>query len=184
MEPGISWNLADVSIAVLAAGAAAYGYYRGFLMQLVSVAGFILALVTAYLLFDETALALRRLVPLSGLKAYDKYAFWVEGLNLDVYAYNAIAFALLFAVAKLVLALAGRLLNLLSKLPVIHGINRWSGALLGLLEAALIAVIAVHVLSIVPADSVQRVLAQSHAAHVIMERMPDAALALRQLWSG
>lgn len=178
-----SYNVLDVVVAVIIVGAILLGYYRGFVAQLVSIAGFFIAYLVAYLLYDELAAVLSRILPVHSFKAVEQYAFIIEGLNIDTYLYNAISFALLFFVTKIGLTVIGRVLHLVTKVPGIRAINKWSGALLALVEAVLIVVIGVHVMGALPSESVQSVLEQSKIAAYIMEHMPEAALKLQQLWS-
>jgi uncharacterized membrane protein required for colicin V production len=178
-----AFNVLDIIIAVALVGALALGYHRGFVAQLVSILGFFIAYVAAYAFYDDVAPVLKKLLPLHNLKNYDRYAFLVEGLNLDVYFYNAVAFAGLFVLAKVALSVLGGVLHLVSKAPGLNAVNKWSGALLALLEAVLIVLIVVHMMSILPSDNLQQVLSESEAAHFIMENMPDAAAKLQQLWN-
>jgi uncharacterized membrane protein required for colicin V production len=179
-----SYNVLDVIVAVIIAGAIFLGYYRGLVAQLVSIAGFFIAYVVAYLLYDEVADFLSRIMPLHALSSIEQYAFIIEGLNLDVYLYNAISFTLLFFVAKIGMSTLGSFLQLFTKMPGIKAINKWSGALLALLEAILILVIAVHVMTALPSPKLQVVLSESKSAAFVVENMPDAALKLKELWGG
>lgn len=178
-----TYNVLDVVVAVMIVGAILLGYYRGFVAQLVSIAGFFIAYLVAYLLFDDLAAVLARALPIHSFQAVEQYAFIIEGLNLDRYLYNALSFALLFAVTKIGLSIVGRILNLVTKVPGVRALNKWSGALLALAEAVLIIVIVVHVMSVLPSESVQEVLEKSKSAAFIMEHMPDTALKLKELWS-
>jgi uncharacterized membrane protein required for colicin V production len=175
-------NLLDVIVAVTIAGAIFLGYYRGLVAQLVSIAGFFVAYVIAFIFYDELASGLIRIMPLHAFQSIEQYAFIIEGLNLDVYLYNAISFTLLFVITKVGMSFLGRVLHLFTKVPGIKLINKWSGAVLALLEAVLLIVIAVHVMSALPSPKVQAVLVESKSAAFIMEHMPDAALKLKELW--
>ncbi|WP_127584092.1 CvpA family protein [Paenibacillus koleovorans] len=176
-------NMLDIIVIVILAGAWFLGYTRGFIAQLVSVAGFFIAYLVAYLGFKPVAAALEKALPLHAFQATEQYAFLIEGLNLDVYLYNALAFTLLFVLTKVGLSFAGKILNLIARAPVIKTVNKWSGAILALLEAVLLIVIGIHVMSALPAESVQKLLADSRAAGFVIENMPDALLKLKELWS-
>lgn len=178
-----TYNVLDVVVAVAIVGAILLGYYRGFVAQLVSIAGFVAAYLVAYWLYDDLAAVLARTLPLHSFKAIEQYAFLIEGLNVDRYLYNAISFAFLFIITKVGLTIVGRILHLVTKVPGVRTVNKAAGALLALIEAVLLIVIGVHVMSVLPSESVQKLLADSRSAAFIMEHMPDAMLKLKELWS-
>ena len=134
------------------------GYFRGFIAQIVSISGFVLAYLVAFYFYRDFAPLLRNAVSLPTYQNYQKYEFIVKGLNLDTYILNALAFAILFFGVKFALVIIGRALNILAKTPGLNFINRWSGALLGLAEALLIIIIAVNVITIIPSNGLQKLL--------------------------
>ncbi|MDR6554577.1 CvpA family protein [Paenibacillus qinlingensis] len=158
------------------------GYFRGFIAQIVSISGMILAYLVAFYFYKDLAPLLKSAISLPTYQNYEKYEFIVKGLNLDVYILNAIAFALLFFSVKLALVIIGRALNILAKTPGLNAINRWSGALLGLAEALLIIVIAVNVMTIIPSDGPQKLLANSSIAPYLITELPQVAGKLHDLW--
>lgn len=182
-EQGRLLNLLDAIIAVLFVVGVALGYHRGLISQLVSIAGLFIAYLLAYQFYGDFAPWVRTTMPLTSFSSYDKYEFVVEGLNLDVYLYNAVAFALIFFGVKLGLSIAGRLLNLVAKAPGIHVVNKWSGAVLACIEVLFIVIIAVNVMKVMPSDKVQKLLSNSAAAPVIIEKAPSVAARLQHLWN-
>jgi uncharacterized membrane protein required for colicin V production len=164
-----SWNIVDITAAVLLIGGTAYGYHRGLIRQLISLTGFIVAYVIAFAFYDDVAPLLRSWIPLTAFEPVEKYEGIVRGLRLDVYVYNAIAFALLLFLIKIGLNVAGHLLDWLSRVPGLNMANRWSGALLALAEAALIIVIAVHVIQYVPAGAVRDSFGESRISEWVLQ---------------
>lgn len=158
------------------------GYFRGFIAQIVSIAGMILAYLIAFYFYKDVAPLLKNAISLPTYQNYQKYEFVVKGLKLDTYILNAIAFALLFFGVKLALVIIGRALNVLAKTPGLNAINRWSGALLGLAEALLIVIIAVNVMTIIPSDGNQKLLASSSIAPYLINELPHVAGKLHDLW--
>ncbi|MCD1259318.1 CvpA family protein [Paenibacillus athensensis] len=175
-------NGLDMVMLALLALALIIGYRRGFIAQIISLSGFLLAYLVAFWLYRDLAPILSQLFPVSVFESYAKYEFVVKGLHLDTYVFNALAFALLFFVVKLGLTVAGKVLHLIAKAPGLNFLNRWSGALLGLVEALLILVIAVNVMTIWPADSVQRLLSGSQLAPYCIDGFPAVAGKLQELW--
>ncbi len=93
------------------------GYFRGFIAQIVSISGFVLAYLVAFYFYRDFAPLLRNAVSLPTYQNYQKYEFIVKGLNLDTYILNALAFAILFFGVKFALVIIGRALNISSKNP-------------------------------------------------------------------
>lgn len=175
-------NIIDIVAAVLGVGALALGYNRGFVAQLVSIAGLFLAYLAAYWLYDDVAPLAANLLPLERAQSYNQYAFLVERFNLRVIFYNAVAFAFVFFAVRVGLSFAGRILHLAASIPGIKTINKWSGAALALIEAIILFVVAVNVMSVLPSDSIQRALAESESSLFVMEHMPELAAKLHELW--
>ncbi|WP_235549311.1 MULTISPECIES: CvpA family protein [unclassified Paenibacillus] len=158
------------------------GYFRGFIAQIVSLSGFVLAYLVAFYFYKDFAPLLRNAVSLPTYQSYQKYEFIVKGLNLETYILNALAFAILFFGVKFALVIVGRALNILAKTPGLNFINRWSGALLGLAEALLIIIIAVNVITIMPSDGLQKLLSSSTIAPYLINELPNIAGKLQELW--
>ena len=84
------------------------GYFRGFIAQIVSLSGFVLAYLVAFYFYKDFAPLLRNAVSLPTYQNYQKYEFIVKGLNLDTYILNALAFAILFFGVKFALVIRGQ----------------------------------------------------------------------------
>ncbi|TXK85633.1 CvpA family protein [Paenibacillus sp. N3.4] len=175
-------SLDYVMLAIIALGLV-LGYLRGFIAQIVSLAGFVLAYLIALYFYKDLARLLPNVVSLPASQNYQKYEFIVKGLNLDTYILNALGFAILFFGVKLALVVMGRLLNKLAKTPGLNFLNRWSGALLGLAEACLIVIIAVNVGTIIPSEGLQKLLSSSSIAPYLINELPNMAGKLHDLWT-
>ncbi|MEF3306183.1 CvpA family protein [Paenibacillus sp. GYB003] len=176
-------NTIDTIAVVLAAAALALGYHRGFIVQLFSIAGLVVAYLAAYWLYDDVSPIIAGLFPMNQLQSYGKYAFLVEGLNLNAYVYNALAFALIFFAVKLGMAVVGRLLHLIAATPGLKTLNKWSGALLALFEAYVLFAIAVHAMIAIPSEPLQQTLRQSVAADVAAKQTSELTGKLREMWN-
>jgi uncharacterized membrane protein required for colicin V production len=172
----------DYIMLALSAGGFILGYWRGFIAQMVSLAGFFIAYIIAYQFYRNFAPVLQSTFAVPASESYQKYEFIVKGLHLDTYMFNALAFALLFFGAKVALSVLGRLLHFIAKVPGLNLLNRWSGALLGLAEALLIMIIAVNVMTIVPSDAAQKILSGSTLAPYLINHLPSFAGKLHELW--
>jgi uncharacterized membrane protein required for colicin V production len=149
-----------------------FGYRRGFVMQLVSLLGLFVAWLTAYLFYDDLAPWVARVVPVQTFADYTGYDFVLKGFRLENYIIGTISFALILVGVKIALSAAGHVLNLLVKVPGLNMLNRWSGGLLALLEAALLASIALNIMAVMPYDSVQAFTNGSRAVQWSMEWLP------------
>ncbi|HEX7056527.1 MAG TPA: CvpA family protein [Bacilli bacterium] len=176
-------NALDWAIIVLAAASLIIGYIRGFVRQLLSVAGWIIAYLAAHSFYEKLSHMLQKSAPLAAWKEYDQYAFMVEGLKLDRYVYNAVAFALLFFGVKFLLSIFARIFDLLANLPGIAFFNKWGGVLLAFSETVIVFVIAVNVMNAIPATQVQHLLTNSKIVTWYMENAPAATEWLKVMWN-
>ncbi|MEF3308380.1 CvpA family protein [Paenibacillus sp. GYB004] len=176
-------NTLDIIAAVLVVGALALGYHRGLIAQLVSIVGLFIAYLAAYWLYDDLAPIIGRFIPLDKLKGYQEYAFLLDSINWNVYFNNAVAFAVIFIVVKIGFTVVGRVLHWIASIPGLKKVNKWSGALLALFEVVVLFTIAVLIMSIIPSDSLQKTLSESSAATFVMDRLPELADRLRELWN-
>lgn len=175
-------NGLDWAVVVTAAAGTVLGYSRGLIGQLVSFAGFIVAWAVAFIFYDDAAPLIKDVLALSGKEAFQQYEYLASGLHLDTYVYNALAFILLFFVVKLALAVLGRLLNWLASAPGLKRINQLSGAALGLIEATLLVLLAIHALTVIPREEAQGWLKHSRIAPYVLEHTPLLTGRLQELW--
>jgi uncharacterized membrane protein required for colicin V production len=165
-------NKLDLIVLIGLAAAFIFGYRRGFVLQLVSFLGMFVAWLTAYLFYDDIAPWVGGMIPVEAFADYTGYGFILNGLKLEPYIIGAISFSMLLIGVKTGLTLAGHLLNVLAKVPGLNMMNRWSGGMLALLEAAAVAAVSVHIMTLLPNDTVQAMLSGSRAAGWTMEWLP------------
>lgn len=171
----------DWIVYLLLGAAAIIGYRRGFIAQLVSILGLFVAWLLASMFYDDVALVIGKLIPIETFAAYKKYEFAVQALKLDRYVINTLSFLLILTLVKVGLTMIGRVLNLIAKVPGLNALNRFSGALLALAETLLLILAAVHVMTIMPSDAAQRLLADSKAAQWLISLTPSLWEALSAL---
>ncbi|MFM9327648.1 CvpA family protein [Paenibacillus mesotrionivorans] len=164
-------NKLDLAVLVLGLLAFILGYRRGFILQLVSFLSLVVAWIAAYLFYDDLAPYVGRLLPVEVWVDSSSYSTWLKGLRLDQYVIGAVSFAVIVFGVKLVLTAAGHLLNVLAKVPGLNLINRWSGGILGLAEAAVLAAVAIQVMAVLPNEPVQHLLEGSRAAEWSMQQV-------------
>ena len=133
------------------------GYRRGLVRQLVSLTGWLIAYVAAFLLFDDVA------AWIAGLPLFEPTVPAVADTalsstvlsNTGVYVTRAIAFALLFFGMKAALSLLGWVLHAVASLPMLRTVNRTGGMLLALVETVVIVVIALLLMQELPSERAQ-----------------------------
>ncbi|MNC40689.1 Colicin V production protein [compost metagenome] len=174
-------NKLDLAVLVLGLLAFILGYRRGFVLQLVSFLSLAVAWIAAYLFYDDLAPYVARFLPVEAWVDNSSYSSWLKGLRLDQYVIGAVSFALLVFGVKLILTAAGHLLNILAKVPGLNLINRWSGGVLGLAEAAVLAAVAIQVMAVLPYESVQSLLDGSRAAEWSMQQVSVLFAKMKEL---
>lgn len=165
-------NGLDIALVVALLVGWVAGYSRGLVTQLVSMLGLIIAWMMAYLFHDDLAPILATWLPLSSFASYSEYVYLAREWKVDAYIYKILSFVLILFGTRICLSVAGHLLNLIVRFPGLNALNRWAGGLVGLLEVALLAILIVHILAILPNDSVQEWLADSKISAYIMDRVP------------
>ncbi|WP_166242151.1 CvpA family protein [Paenibacillus turpanensis] len=166
-------NTVDALLAVFFAAAFIFGFRKGFIGQLVSALGSVLALLCAYFFHDDIQpWTLSFLPDLAAVPAFQPYAPIYTGLRLDHWIGNALSFALVFFAVKIALLLVGGLLELLAKAPGLRLANRSAGAGLALLEALIISWLVLHLLAFIPSESLQESLAFSKGADWLLTKLP------------
>ncbi|WP_438446548.1 CvpA family protein [Gorillibacterium sp. sgz5001074] len=165
-------NHTDAVVAAVLALSFLFGYRRGLVLQLVSFLSLFVAWLTAYLFYDDLAPWVGRMLPVGAFAEYPGYSFVANGLRLESYIVGAVTFTLILVGVKVGLSAAGHVLNVLVKVPGLNMLNRWSGGLLALVEAALAAAVILHLMALLPYDSVQALLSGSKAAQWAMEWLP------------
>lgn len=131
--------LVDLVIVAVLAFAGWLGYQRGFLMVAVDLAGFILAVVAASLVYTKLAVYVAR--------AFTIFPSFAE----------VIAFLVVLVLVQLVYALAARqILHSLPKGLVYSALNRWAGVLINAARTALVIAIGLIVFTGLPFTASQK----------------------------
>jgi uncharacterized membrane protein required for colicin V production len=178
----VEMNAVDITIIVLFAIGAIVGYLRGFIKQLVSMVGLVAAFIAAFVWHDDLSPWLAMWLPIADHVSSQEAAFAMQIFDIETYLYNAAAFLLIFLCVKFGLTLVGHLLHVMSKLPVINQLNKWSGALLAFVEVFILVYIVIHFLFILPFADLQQLTKDSQIAQMISKQVPDLALKLHDLW--
>lgn len=153
------------------------GLRRGFILQVIHLAGFIGSLIIAWFLYDDLAPYLAKVIPAPGSGNSTWMAF-ENILPFQTTFYNVIAFIIVLIVARLVIGMIGRTLDGVAKLPILRSVNKLFGGVLGLAETYLIVFLAIALFYFIPAT--QHYVQDSGLAMSVMEKTPYLSDTLKQ----
>jgi membrane protein required for colicin V production len=146
----------DIFFIILIAVAAIRGYFRGFITEVFSVAGPVLAILGGILLSKPLS---QVVTPLAK-----------EGGNLGN---QIISFLIVFIVIYLVIFLLQRTLHGLVENLHLVGADRALGVLLGLVEGATVSIVIVILLLVVPLEATRRLLSGSFFRGLVEPFLPE-----------
>ena len=158
------------------------GLKRGFILQLFHLIGFVVAFVLAVIYYDDLAPKLTLWVPYPELPQDSSWAIFLENLPLEQAFYNAVAFAIIFFGAKIILHIIASMLDFVSELPISNSLNTMLGGILGFIENYVILFVVLYIAALVPLAGVQSALDGSILAQLIIEHTPVFSEQLKTLW--
>ena len=175
-------NILDFIIIIIIAGSVLRGYQLGLIRQLVNLFGFIIAIFIAYQFSSSLAPFLSEYIPAPSFDNPTLYMF-SQTLHLENMFYNAIAFIILFIGIKLLLNFGGAILHQIANLPVLATINRFSGALIGFIQAVVLVIIIIHVITVMPWQQLQQYTQDSVISVYLMNLTPVITELLYEIWN-
>src|SRR5699024_6626749 len=134
--------------------------------------GFIIAFIVARLYYKPLAQELVSWIPYPELGSDQPWAMFLNSMPLENAFYNAVAFALIFFVTKIILQIIASMLDFVSRIPIVRHVNKILGAVLGFLEVYLIVFILLYIVALLPLGSLQAKLSDSFIATLIVEKTP------------
>lgn len=157
--------MADIIFAALIIVMAYIGAKRGFIRTLMGLSSTVLSLIISMLLYRPVSLFLSASPLKDAVRTYiEKFANEnADGISALLLCssteaavqivIDAIGFAAVIILAKIIISIVGGMLNVISKLPVIHQANSLLGLAIGAISGALICYIAVGVIGAVAGNS-------------------------------
>jgi uncharacterized membrane protein required for colicin V production len=158
------------------------GLRRGFILQTIHLTGFIVAFIVAYVYYDEFAPKLHLWIPFPSMGDSNSFQMLFDTVGLDTAYYNAIAFAMIFFVTKIIWHMLGSMLDFIAHLPLLKTLNRWGGGILGFMEVYLILFIILYIAALLPMDMIQGSLSSSFLAESIVKDTPFLSQQVKELW--
>lgn len=158
------------------------GLRRGLILQLLHLTGFIIAFIAASMYYEDLAARLELWVPYPEMMSDASWAVFLENMPLETAYYNAIAFGIIFFIAKIILQIVATMLDFVADLPFIRLVNSILGAALGFLEVYLLSFIILYILALAPVSFIQELINHSGIAAFIIEQTPILSEKLSQYW--
>lgn len=158
------------------------GLKRGFILQIIHMTGFIVAFIVAYVYYDEFAPHLHLWIPFPDMGDSSSFQMLFDSVGLDTAYYNAIAFAIIFFITKIVWHMLGSMLDFIAHLPILKQLNHWGGGILGFTEVYLLMFIILYIAALLPMDAVQGAFNHSILAQAIVKHTPFLSEQVKELW--
>lgn len=172
----------NILLLILLIGGIIVGAKRGFIVQLIHMVGFVIALVAAYKYYKPLSEYFVLWVPYPAINENSQFTLAVDKLDLDQTFYQLLAFALIFFVVKFALQLIASMFDFLKFLPVLGFFSKILGAVLGFVEAYILLFIFIYVFALLPLDVVQNQLENSSIAQSMMEHTPYFSEKVKEWW--
>ncbi|WLV23737.1 CvpA family protein [Aciduricibacillus chroicocephali] len=153
------------------------GVRRGFVLQVIHLAGFIGSLIIAWFLYDDLAPHLAKIIPAPG-SGNSTWTAVENVLPFQTTFYNVISFIIVLIVARLIIGMIGRTIDGFAKLPILRSFNKLLGGVLGLAETYLIVFIAIALFFFIPGT--EHYVRDSGLAMTILEKTPYLSDTLKQ----
>ncbi|MGE7946751.1 CvpA family protein [Lysinibacillus sp. NPDC093688] len=170
-----------IILAVLLAGLAV-GAKRGFIVQMMHIVSFIVALIVAYIYYKPLAQKIVFWIPYPGVTDSGSLGVVIDSLDIDRTFYRVFAFAVIFFAVKITLQIVASIFDFIAYLPVLGTVNRWLGALLGMIENYLLMFILLYILALLPVDFIQSLLSKSLLSGLILEHTPIITSMFQNWW--
>src|SRR5699024_9057416 len=110
------------------------------------------------------------------------WAMFINSMPMENAFYNAIAFAIIFFATKVVLQIIASMLDFVARLPILRHLNSILGSIFGFVEVYLILFILLYIVALLPLELIQRKLADSFVATLIVEHTPFLSHAFESMW--
>ncbi|GEM00627.1 Uncharacterized membrane protein, required for colicin V production [Halolactibacillus halophilus] len=157
------------------------GMKRGLIVQVFHFVSFFIAFIVASRFYKAFGNMLEMYIPYPPLEG-ETWAFFEATFNLEAAYYYMIAFVVLFFVTKIILSIITAMLDFVAELPLLNVANKGLGAVFGFFEQYLVLFIFVFVLSLLPVEQIQAMIAESNVARFMIEQTPIFSNRIMTLW--
>lgn len=172
----------DLIILVVLLAGLIIGAKRGFIVQMMHIVSFIVAIIVAYIYYKPLAQKFVFWIPYPGVTDSGSLGVVIDSLDLDSTFYRVIAFAVIFFAVKISLQIIASIFDFIAYLPVLNTLNRWLGAFFGMIENYLIMFILLYILALLPVDFIQGLISKSLISGLILEHTPIITKMFQNWW--
>lgn len=158
------------------------GAKRGFVVQLINIGSFIIALIVAIIYYKPLAEKFVLWIPYPGFTEGSTVTLVLDSLDVDRTFYRVFAFAIIFFAVKIALQIVGSMFDFLTYLPVLSSLNYVLGAVLGFIEMYLVLFIGLYVVALLPVEMIQTFIDNSILAGLILEHTPIITSMFQNWW--
>ncbi|HWK24815.1 MAG TPA: CvpA family protein [Ureibacillus sp.] len=172
----------DIILLIIFAASILVGLKRGFIVQIIHLVSFFVALIVAYIYYKPLAEKFVLWIPYPGVTEDLSTMLILDTLNVDQTFYRIIAFSVIFFAVKIALQILGSIFDFLTYLPILNSVNRLLGAALCFVEFYLIVFIIMYVLALIPVGSIQNIMDGSIIAKLMLEHTPFFTKMVQNWW--
>lgn len=172
----------DIILLIIFAASLLVGMKRGFIVQIIHLASFIIALIVALLYYKPLAEKFVLWVPYPGITEDTTMTLMLDTLDVDRTFYRIVAFAIIFFAVKVALQIVGSMFDFLTYLPILKSVNRVLGAILAFVEFYFISFILLYVIALLPIGTIQSLLDSSIIAGLMLEHTPIVSNLFQHWW--
>lgn len=172
----------DIILLVIFATSLIVGAKRGFVVQAIHLASFLIALLVAFIYYKPLAQKFVLWIPYPGFSENATMTLVLDTLDIDRTFYRVFAFALIFYVVKIALQIIGSMFDFLTYLPVLKSLNYVLGALLCFIEFYFLIFVGLYVVALLPLESIQTLLNGSLLTKLMLEHTPIVTNMFQNWW--
>lgn len=172
----------DLLILLLLVAGIIAGARRGLVVQAIHMFGFVLAIIVAVIYYKPLAQQFLFWIPYPGFTNEITAALSLDGVDVDRTFYRVIAFAVIFYAVKILMQIIASMLDFLRYVPVLGGLNRLLGAVLGFIEAYFLIFIVLYVIALLPIAGIQQRVDSSILAGIMLEHTPIISSMFQNWW--
>lgn len=172
----------DLLILIILIAGFIVGIKRGFIVQMMHLFGFFIALIVALIYYKQLAQFFVFWIPYPGFAENATSVLGLDSIDVDASFYRALAFVLIFFAVKIVLQIVASIFDFIAYLPVLKSVNRFLGAIFGLIEFYILLFIALYILALVPIEGLQTMLNRSIFTGLILEHTPIVSGVFQKWW--
>ncbi|GAA0456528.1 CvpA family protein [Alkalibacillus silvisoli] len=172
----------DIILLILLIFGFLLGLKRGFILQLMHLAGFVVAFIVARLYYQDLADLIELWIPNPNTADDHFWGALMSGSGMVDVFYNGVAFIIIFIIVKILMQVLANMLDFVANIPILNSLNNFLGAIIGFIEMYVIIFVLLFLLSIVSVGFVQDLIQNSAIASFMIENTPVLSELIKNTW--